>query len=41
MEKVTARELGMEKGKEKEDETRSEGRSYSGKCRGEGKIKTE
>ena len=36
MEKVTARKLGMEKGKEKEEETRSKGRSYSGKCRGEG-----
>ena len=36
MGKVTARKLGMEKGKEKEEETRTEGRSYSGKCRGEG-----
>jgi len=33
MEKVTARKVGMEKGKEKEEESRREGRSYSGKCR--------
>jgi len=36
MEKVTARKVGMEKGMEKEGETRKEGRSYSGKCRVEG-----
>lgn len=36
MEKVRARKLGMEKGKEKEEEKRREGRSWIGKGRDEG-----
>ena len=45
MEKARARKLGMEKGKEKEEETRREGEvrveKVEAKDNGEGKIKKE